>query len=288
MSIPFLEVFFRSIEPDHVISTEVHFAGLILYSVLLAIYLVFLYQVRKSFIRSGSWDEGWLGKMFFLSVVGLTLLVLSFVLPKLVFYYSGGTLTFMYQEKGIFAAVGMTLFFIFFPACGLLIVNLSEQRKQLGFTILRSVAVVGVVAVLTTLLGIYQIININLNLSIIVLGVLLFVLLLSTVFILLVESKNSFSKVNQLRLRILTFGLVLFLFDLFSILVNFVTQQVDFNLFLFWYNIIQPVQRLITFTLTISCLYLSFFCPLWLQKRFGVLPPSFSKLVEKRNRMAVC
>ena len=68
-------------------------------------------------------------------------------------------------------------------------------------------------------------------------------------------------------------------------MITFLIRDGDPQLFVLWLHYIQPVLRFFTYVITLSAFYLSFFFPLWLQKRTGALPPSFKQMMEKRQSM---
>ena len=241
----------------------------------------------KGFISVGQLDQGFLCKCFFGSVVGLSILIFNFVITHTWLYLTDGTELLMFNEKGMIAGFGFLLFQALFAYASLIIIHLSDSVKRAAKILLWTASGGALVGYLFSLLSILELLPFAFDAAtfILVVGALMSGLLSLTTILLIRESRNSFSKINKIRLRILVFGIIFFIIDLGSILITFATRSGDPQLFVLWLYFVQPVQRFITFTITFSAFYLSFFFPLWLQKRTGALPPSFEQLMKKRQSM---
>lgn len=263
--------------------SNIHLYGLLLYVILLIIYSFFIIHIRQNFIEAGHWDKGYFAKSFFMSVLGIYLLIFNFFITKLALFLTDGHYSIFYQEKGIFAEIGFSLFFIFFPYCGLTIISISPTAKKIIKILLVGISAIVIFSFIVSFFALLDLITFHLKLFMALLALLLCISLLSSIYFLAKEIRTSFSKINKVRLEILIIGLLFILFDIFSIMIGFIIQADYPTLFNFWNNILQPVERFIFYTISITCLYLSFFFPLWLQEKTGVLPPSFAKLLAKRN-----
>ncbi len=262
---------------------KIHLYGLFLYLILLIVYSYFIIRIRQNFIEAGHWDKGYFAKSFFMSVLGIYLLIFNFFITKLALFLTNGHYSIFYQEKGIFAEIGFSLFFIFFPFCGLTIISISPRAKKIIKILLISISSIVIFSFIVSFFALLDFITFHLKLFMALLALFLCMSLLSSIFFLFKEIRTSFSKINKVRLEILIIGLIFILLDIFSIMIGFIIQADYPALFNFWNNILQPVERFIFYTISITCLYLSFFFPLWLQEKTGVLPPSFSKLLAKRK-----
>ena len=264
-------------------SSQIHLYGLLLYVFLLIIYGYFLIRIRQNFIHAGHWNQGYFAKSFFMSILGIFLLIFNFFITKLALYLTNGQYSIFYQEKGIFAEFGFSFFFIFFPFCGLTIISISSTAKKITQKLLIIVSSIIIFSFIISFLSLLDVINFHLKIFMALLAFLLCASLLLSIFFLSREIQTSFSKINKVRIEILIVGLVFILLDVASIMIGFIIQADYPFLFNFWNNILQPAERFTFYTISITCLYLSFFFPLWLQERTGVLPPSFSKLIKKRE-----
>lgn len=275
--------FIHQTASDQISTSQIHLYGLFLYLILLLIYTYFLIRIRQNFIEAGHWDKGYFAKSFFLSVIGIYLLIFNFFITKLALFVTNGHYTIFYQEKGVFAEIGFSFFFIFFPYCGLTIISISPTAKKITKILLIIISTIVIFSSIISLFTLLEIITFQLKLFMALLALLLCLSLLLSIFFLSKEIRTSFSKINKVRLEILIIGLLFILLDVISIMIGFFIQA-DFPVpFNFWNNVLQPVERFIFYTTAITCLYLSFFFPLWLQEVTGVLPPSFSKLLAKRH-----
>jgi hypothetical protein len=270
-------------ENNQISSSQVHLYGLLLYIILLLIYSYFLIRIRENFISAGHWNQGYFAKSFFLSIVGIYMLIFNFFLTKLVLYLTNGQFSIFYQEKGIFAEFGFTCFFIFFPYCGLTIISISPTAKKVTKILLVLISAIIVFSFILSILALFDLITFQLKIFMGLLSFLLCTTLLFSIFFLTREIQTSFSKINKVRIKILITGLLFILFDVISIMLGFFIQIYFADVFHIWNNVLQPIERFIFYSISISCLYLSFFFPLWLQEKTGVLPPSFAKIIEKRR-----
>ena len=269
--------------PDQISSSQVHLYGLLLYFLLLIIYLYFLIRIRQNFISAGHWNKGFFAKSFFLSIVGIYLIIFNFFITKFALFMTNGQLSIFYQEKGIFAEVGFSLFFIFFPYCGLTIISISPTAKKITKIFLVSISVIIGFSFIVSFFALVDLITFKLKLFMGLLALLLCTSLMLSIYFLTREIRTSFSKINKVRIEILVIGLSFILLDIFSIMIGFFIQYEFPNLFYIWNNVLQPMERFLFYTVAIISFYLSFFFPMWLQEKTGVLPPSFSKLLEKRH-----
>lgn len=274
-------------DPNQISSSQVHLYGLLLYLILLIMYGFFLFRIRQNFISAGHWNKGFFAKSFFLSILGISLIIFNFFITKLALFVTNGQYSIFYQDKGIFAEIGFSLFFIFFPYCGLTIINISPSAKKTTKALLVVISLIIGFSFILSFLSLVDIISFHLKTFMALLAFLLCASLLTSIFFLSREVKSSFSKINKVRIEILVIGLIFIFLDIISIMIGFVIQ-IDYPiLFNFWNNLLQPIERFAFYTFAIVCLYLSFFFPLWLQERTGVLPASFVKLLEKRQPLSI-
>lgn len=282
-----LDPLIDQIDSNQIISANNHIFAVLVYSLLFLISIYFAYRFRKGFIDAGQWDQGYLGKSVFGSIIGLSILISNFFITHIWLYLSNGTEFLMFNEKGMVAAAGFLLFQFLFPYASLIIVHLSDPVKRAARIFLWTATGVASIGFLIALLSVLNILSFEgqIILPLLLIGIIMGVLLTFTIILLFRESNNSFSKINKVRLRILVLGVVFFVIDLGSILITFATRTGDPELFVLWLYFIQPAQRFITLTIIFSLFYLSFFFPLWLQERTGALPPSFEQLMKKRRSM---
>jgi len=280
-----LDPLIDQIDPEQIIAGPNHLFATTIYLALFLVSIFFAYKIRKGFINAGQWDQGYLGKGFFGSIVGLSILILNFVITHSWLYLSNGTELLMFNEKGMVAGFGFLLFQTLFPYVSLIIIHLSDSVKKTAKILLWTATGGASIGYLLSLLSILNILPFRIDAAIIivVIGAIMSALLTITTILLIRESRNSFSKMNRIRLQVLVIGIIFFIIDLGSILITFTTRAGDPQLFVLWLYFIQPVQRFITLTITFSLFYLSFFFPIWLQKRIGALPPSFEQLMKKRE-----
>lgn len=283
-----LDPLIDQIQPDQIITGNIHLIVTTLYFILFLISLFFIYKIREGFISAGQWDQGYLGKGFFGSFIGLSVIILNFVISHFWLYLTDGTEILMFNEKGMVAGIGFLIFMGLFPYASLVIVHVSDSVKKTAKILLWTAEGILSFGLVLVILSILSVLPLDINFVIIILGLIgitMGILVFLTTIILIRESRNSFSKINKIRLRILVFGIIFFVIDLSSTMITFLTRSGDPQLYVLWLYFIQPIQRFITFTVTFSLFYLSFFFPLWLQKRTGALPPSFEELMKKRQSM---
>lgn len=282
-----LDPLIDQIDPEQIIAGTNHLFAAIIYLSLFLISIFFAYKIRKGFISAGQWDQGFLGKGFFGSVVGLSILIFNFVITHTWLYLSDGSELLMFNENGVIAGFGFFLFQGLFAYASLIIIHLSDSVKRAAKILLWTTTGGALIGYLFVILSLLDLLPFAFDAAtfILVVGGLMSGLLSLTTILLIRESRNSFSKINKIRLQVLVFGIIFFIIDLGSILITFATRSGDPQSFVLWLYFIQPVQRFITFTITFSAFYLSFFFPLWLQKRTGALPPSFEQLMKKRQSM---
>lgn len=275
------------IEANKIISGDIHFFVATLYFALFLVSLFFAYKIRQGFINSGQWSEGYLGKSFFGSVIGLSVIILNFFFSQLWLYLTDGTEILMFNEKGMVAGIGFLIFLGLFPYASLIIVHMSDSAKKVAKILLWGTEGILSLALFISILSIFDIFPLDFDFIIILelIGGVMVMLLFVTGILLFRESQNSFSKINKIRLQILVLGIVFFIIELSSIVITFLTRTGDPQIFILWNHFIQPILRFGIYTLTFSSFYLSFFFPLWLQKRTGALPPSFEQLMKKRRSM---
>ena len=279
----FFAAILTKLDNSHIISRDIHFYGTILYLILLFIYAVYLFKIKNKFVEANQWDQGIFARSFFLSVLGIIFLIFNFFITKLVLFLSNGQYSVFYQEKGLFAQLGFSMFFISFPFCGLTIINISDFSKKVANGLLIIVSIIVFFSFSLSILSIFGFIEFKLKLAMALLAFLLSISLLTSIYMLYKETKYSFSKINKIRIRILILGLFFIFFDIVFIMIGFYIQVSMPQYFNLWNNIIQPIQRFIFYSISITAMYLSFFFPMWLQQLTGVLPPSFTKLMEKKK-----
>jgi hypothetical protein len=276
------EQFLFQMDAEKIVSSEVHALGSVLYFLLGIICIYFLIKIRQGFINAGQWNT-FFGRAYFGSIFGLLILIINFFITKIFLYNTNGHYSLFYQQDGFIANIGFAIFFILLPYCGLVIINIDERIKRIGLILLGVISVITLVALILNISAMIGIIDINRRYTIVILGILLIFILIIMIFTLYYESNRSFSKMNSVRLKILTLGLVFILSDIFGTILNFVFSQP--KLYILWFDILLPIIRITIYTSAFSCFYLSFFFPLWLQKITGTLPPSFKQLMLKRQIM---
>ena len=282
-----LDPLIDQVESELIVSSDIHLVIATLYFTLFLISIFFAYKIRKGFINSGQWNQGPLGKSFFGSVIGLSIIILNFFLSFLWLYLTDGTEILMFNEKGMVAGIGFLLFLGLFPYASLIIVHMSDSAKKIATILLWGTEIILSLALFISILSIFSIFPLNFDFVVILvlIGMAMIILLIITTILLIRESRTSFSKINKIRLQILVLGILFFIIDLSSIVITFLTRTSDPQLFVLWLHYVQPVLRFGTYTVTLSAFYLSFFFPLWLQKRTGALPPSFEQMMKKRKSM---
>ena len=283
MLLDLLKIIITKIDPNQISTKEIHFYGFLAYFFLLFIYFIFLFKIRNNFVAAGQWNQGLFAKSFFLSIIGLIFLIFNFFITKLYLYLTNGEYSIFYQEKGIFAQLGFTIFFMAFPYCGLIIINISDKAKKITKLLLSVISIIIISSLVISLLSLFKIFSFEQKITMGLLSFFLCLSLFTSISLLINELKTSFSKINKVRIQILIIGLVFILLDVLFIMFGFFIQYYSIDFFSIWNNVIQPIQRFFFYSFSILCLYYGFFFPLWLQEKTGVLPPSFSKLIEKRN-----
>ena len=81
-----LDPLIDQIDPDKIITGNIHLCTTSLYILLFRVSIFFAYKIRQGFISAGQWDQGYLGKGFFGSVVGLSIIIINFILSHLWLY----------------------------------------------------------------------------------------------------------------------------------------------------------------------------------------------------------
>ena len=271
--------------PDTLIPNQIHLVTASLYIVLTFVYLIFLYRIRRNFISMGEWNQNLLGKTFFMINVGLMLQVISQIVLRGSLYITDGQYAIFSFTKSFLYPIGATMVFVLFPYCSLMIVNISKGVRKIGIQLIKFLTLIAVAGIFLTLGSSFnyipeqegaEIATILLSAVVVALGVI--------VLLLYRDSRNIPSKINKYRLYILILGLICYLFDFLSQTILIIGELTN-NAFItiYWTFTTQAIVGVFIYLAVIYCLYLSFFFPLWLQKRLNVLPPSFTQLMEKRQ-----
>jgi len=120
--------------------------------------------------------------------------------------------------------------------------------------------------------------------SIIIFGLVVVAAAVFTIVSLLVEARSTANKMVRLRLRAAALGTLGVLLDgLANIIhIGFNTFNIDDTPF---YRYAMPSMALVFYFTSLVSYYYTLFPPIWLQQRTGVLPPSFTDLMNKQAEL---
>jgi hypothetical protein len=207
-------------------------------------------------------------------------------------FRGGETLT--GPESLITSIIGYTIAAIAINVFLLQIINFRQNTKRFirilafisgGVMILLDLALI-VLNVLTEYLGILAENDFDDYITIIM-GLLTIGIMIFTVIGLFIEASRNASKMIRLRLRLAAVATLSFVFEGFSNALTLVFDQLNVNSNFrdIYSTYIIPGTAIIFYLVYIFGYYYTLFPPLWLQKAFRVLPPSFLRLVQKEEQL---
>ena len=235
------------------------------------------------------------GAAIILTNLGITLVIFNLLISEIVFFFSKGASTIFYEQKGMFATIGYTLYSVSLPYAINEIVQTSKSVKKILNRAFFVFIILATGITILVILSLAQIINFPLTI-ILSLGVFLLLVNIVSIIILIREYFVTYNKPDTVRIIFLTLGILVFTLDIFF---NFLDFALSFPQYLPLLNgignnvstiinniyfIILPLERIITYACGMGFFYVCYFFPIWLQDRLHLLPPSFSELLRKRDK----
>ncbi len=110
--------------------------------------------------------------------------------------------------------------------------------------------------------------------------------ILGTTIIILAESRKNPSTMQRMRLKLIGTGTLAITIDIAGIAFTILLLLLEKYSFLaIWHQMILPVISIVTNVYFMFAFYFSIFTPLWLQKMFKVIPPSFYEMMSKKESL---
>ena len=227
------------------------------------------------------------GAAIILTNLGITLVIFNLLLSNITFFLSKGASTIFYEQKGVLATIGYTIYSLSLPYAVNEIVQTNKLVKKILNRVFFVLMIIFVVVTVIVILSIAKIIDFPATI-ISSIGIFLITVNIVSIVVLLREYFITYNKRDKVRIIFLTLGITFFTFDIFFNAIDLVLSFPQYSNLSTIKNTIYflflPLERIITYVCGMSFFYACYFFPIWLQDRLNLLPPSFSDLLRKRNK----
>ena len=220
--------------------------------------------------------------------LGIVFVALNILLTDIFFFMTNGYSTILFQEKGVVAAIGYTIYSSSLPYVVTNSVTMNEKVKNILNYVFISILLIFSGITFSVILSLAGIINFPLTIVIVIALFIIIVNILS-ILVLIIESTHTYSNINKTRFYfiILAIGMftIDFIFNFIDFLFNYPQYVIIFNPIANLFNInpselklifeytVLPFTRIFTFALSLACFYLGLFLPIKLQVRLGLVSP---------------
>jgi hypothetical protein len=277
--------FFLSITLNEQVPLWVFLIAFIIYAIdiLTAVFFVAFIRnkVRKSKMQHLSL-RGIIGLF-----IGVIVMALNGAIIRLSLYLTDGSSSLLYLHRAFIYIIGLGIAIASFHVLILSVVSLPTNMKRIirySFIFTTIFSVVGVGFSIAINFGI-----LDENLALLIfLGLTCVAMMSPLLFTILIyiESRRNANVMSRLRLRLMTIGSLAIFLEIFGLAITFVLRYFDVPFLGTYHHIILPILTLIWHGTFMIVFYYSIFTPTWLQRRMGILPPSFSELMKKRKEAA--
>lgn len=100
-------------------------------------------------------------------------------------------------------------------------------------------------------------------------------------FLLYMESRRNANEMSRLRLKMMALGTVTIPLDLAGLMTAYILKLGESPFLAVWHQILVPILSFLFNLILMVSFYYSLFPPMWLQRKAGLLPPSFVELMQK-------
>ena len=262
---------------DQIFSIGAYLVVLVTAIILMAMIQV---KIRKSNIQSNAFTS------FNLLFIAIIFLAIDYTLVRIGKFLGG----YIMPEDIISLAstISFTLIMFGLNLFLLRLINFREGMRKtiIGITIFEIVAMILLIATFITNIFLPEVATI-LNMFIAIYGGILDLLILVSIIIMFVEARNAANKMVKLRLSLTGAGTIGVLLSSFSTVFSAVLPLIGVSdqIFYVYDSFVLPFMQFIFLYVFIFGFYHSLFTPMWILKRSGVLPPSFSELMNKQKEL---
>ena len=234
-------------------------------------------KIRKSNVKSNAFAS------FRLLFLAVTVLTISYLSDHLQSFLSGSIFP---GNFSIFISIlGYTLAILGLNIFLLRIINFRTGTRK----VIRILAIIEMILMayfngLFLIASFIEIPDVISDYTIIIFGLLVIAFVTFTIISMLVESRNTANKMVKLRLRLAAIGTLSILIDGLANIIHIATGAIGIDDTIYYKYIIPPIA-LVVLNLFMLTYFYALFTPLWLQRIAGVLPPSFTDLMNKQKQL---
>lgn len=244
--------------------------------------IVNLHRLRISSSHSGSKAE----RNYALMYIGVYLTFLNSFILRLSIYLTNGEFSVLGQEKGFLFLIGITVYLTGLVYVAFTIINFRSRTKKIIRIIFTLFIIIALFVMLTQILiimGNTSIIDTSLTLQTFAaaMGISFLMVFISSF---LFEMTYDPSKIERLRLILLSIGVTMMVFQLLGVgLASLAKRTSDPQLFVNVSTYIIPLSYLIGQPIMYLVFNWSLFTPTWLLIRAKVIQPSFREFLRGKR-----
>ena len=182
--------------------------------------------------------------------------------------------------------VGYTIILYAFNLFLLLTVHFRKRTKKI-ITFLASfeVSLIVIIDLIVLLSVFYELPTVVEDFAVIILGAVVMMVVIFTIVNIAIEIRKTANKMTKIKLSAALVGIIGFLLDGFSNLLNIVLVNFEgldtFRDIYITYMV--PIMALFFYGMVIIGFYYSLYPPEWLQRKAGVLPPKFTDIMKTQS-----
>lgn len=182
--------------------------------------------------------------------------------------------------------VGYTISLYAFNLFLLLTVNFRKRTKKI-ITFLASfeVSLVVIIDLIVLLSVFYELPTVIEDFAVIILGAVVMIVVIFTIVNIAIEIRKTANKVTKIKLSAALVGIIGFLLDGLSnliniVLVNFEGLDAIRDIYITY---MVPIMAIVFYGMVLIGFYYSLYPPEWLQRKAGVLPPRFTDIMKTQS-----
>lgn len=196
-----------------------------------------------------------------------------------------------FEVKGnpsmLITIVGYTIILYAFNLFLLLTVNFRQRTKRI-ITLLASfeVALIIIIDIIMVISIFYELPTVIEDFSVIILGAVIILVVIFTMINIGLEIRKTANKMTKIKLTTALIGIIGFFLDGLANVMNLVLDAAGLvpefrNIYI---SFIVPSLAIVFYLMVLIGFYFSLYPPEWLQRRSGVLPPTFSSIMKEQMK----
>ena len=196
-----------------------------------------------------------------------------------------------FEVKGnpsmLITIVGYTIILYAFNLFLLLTVNFRQRTKRI-ITLLASfeVALIIIIDIIMVISIFYELPTVIEDFSVIILGAVIILVVIFTMINIGLEIRKTANKMTKIKLTTALIGIIGFFLDGLANVMNLVLDAAGLvpEFRSIYISFIVPSLAIVFYLMVLIGFYFSLYPPEWLQRRSGVLPPTFSSIMKEQMK----